>query len=147
MKLYEVAKLKNLSIEELIVSVVEDDVKDEKLKFYIDVAKELIEEASELLKSRKLAQASEKIWGSFALIVKAHALKFRNRRLVSHGEIREYKDELAQMYGDWIYDVWNAAHVMHINFYEGFATEREIMYALEKVKQFLNFVINEVLKT
>ncbi len=59
----------------------------ERASEYIEVAKELLEEAEEKLGRDDEGQAAEKLWSTAALAVKAYASWREGRRLSSHGEL------------------------------------------------------------
>ncbi|MGC9118740.1 MAG: PaREP1 family protein [Thermoproteus sp.] len=35
--------------------------------------------------------------------------------------------------GDWVHDAWNAANAVHVGFYDGWATRKQVAEALKKV--------------
>ena len=72
----------------------------EAVEAYWEAARGLLSEAEEELSKGDLRQASEKIWGSAALAVKAVALAREGRRLASHGELWRFIGELARQEGD-----------------------------------------------
>ncbi len=58
---------------------------------YVEVAEDFLRRAREELKGGDVRQATEKVWGAAALAVKAYAKWREGRRLVSHGELWEYR--------------------------------------------------------
>lgn len=91
-----------------------------------------------------MRQASEKIWGSCALAIKAHALAKKGILLKSHKELWIYKDEVAKELGDWIRGAFRQADSMHKNFYENLATKRDVEDVLKEVERLVK-VISEAL--
>ncbi|MGB9704934.1 MAG: PaREP1 family protein, partial [Pyrobaculum sp.] len=65
-------------------------------------------------------------------------------RLASHGELWRYKDKIAAELGDWVHDAWAQANAMHINFYEGWATEISVELALHRVRQLVFEIVQKI---
>ena len=61
-------------------------MKNGKMKRYTELSDKYLNDAKVLLKDGDLAQASEKLWGAFATIVKAVAAK-RNKNIKTHEAI------------------------------------------------------------
>ncbi len=40
------------------------------------------------------------------------------RRIVSHGELWEYRRRIQSELGEWVYDSWMISNAMHTCFYE-----------------------------
>jgi len=57
----------------------------------------------------------------------------KGKRLSSHRDLWEHKEEVIREFGEWIRDSWNAAAHMHINFYEDWAREEDVRNAYNKV--------------
>ncbi|MDJ0269472.1 MAG: PaREP1 family protein [Aigarchaeota archaeon] len=87
-----------------------------------------------------LRQASEKLWGACALAVKAHALAKKAKKIESHAELWEYKDQVAQEIGEWIRPAFRQASLMHTNFYENQATKKDIEDVLREVKNLVEAI-------
>ncbi|OYT52018.1 hypothetical protein B6U66_02890 [Candidatus Bathyarchaeota archaeon ex4484_135] len=138
-KLRKLAELRGATVEELVLDLVADDMTTaEAVEAYWEAAKGLLSEAEEELSKGDLRQASEKIWGSAALAVKAVALAREGRRLASHGELWRFVSELARQEGDPdIRRLWHVATSMHVNYYEGWADEGLVRGALEDVRKLL----------
>ena len=125
-----------VSVEEYLADLlIQDPDPSERVKKYAEASLELLEQAKEELEKGDLRQASEKIWGATSLIIKAYALAKTGKRLASHGELWEYSEEIAKEFGDWVLVTFQQANSMHINFYEGWATEKHIRKALEAVEK------------
>ena len=69
---------------------------EDKLRIYIQLYRKYIEDAKKPIERGDYLQASEKIWGAVALIVKAAAMKYKNKRLASHRELWEFVSSLAE---------------------------------------------------
>lgn len=139
------ARERGLTLEEFLVEVAGEGVDPEsRAEIYVKVSRELLEEAEDELEKGDLRQASEKIWGAAALSLKAYAYYREGRRLTSHGELWEYKDVVAEELGDWVTDSWFAATAMHTNFYEGWATPRDVREALERVKRLIDAISERI---
>ena len=146
--LREKAEKHGISIEELLFDVLLSDYNpSERVEKYIKGARELINQAREEFKRGNLRQASEKIWGSCALAIKAHALAKKGITLKSHRELWIYKDEIAQELGDWIRGVFRQADSMHKNFYENLATERDIEDVLKEVEKLVKAISDALYKS
>jgi len=142
-KLVKLAEKKEaVNVEDLILSMVIDDMdRGEAFNAYWEASQELAKEAEEELSKGDLRQASEKIWGSAALAVKAVATALEGRRLTSHGELWAYVDELSARLGrPGLMRLWQMANSMHVNFYEGWATRRHVEEALRGLKELLSIL-------
>ena len=141
-KLRKLAELRGATVEELVLDLVADDMTTaEAVEAYWEAAKGLLSEAEEELSKGDLRQASEKIWGSAALAVKAVAQMLDGARLTSHGELWAYVDELsARLDKPELMRLWQMANSMHVNFYEGWATRRHVEEALRGLREFLSIL-------
>ena len=129
-------------VEDLIPSMAADDMGSrEAAEACWEASQRLAEAAEGELAKGCLRQASEKIWGSAALAVKAVAVALEGRRLASHGELWSYVDELSVKLGrPELMRLWQMANSMHVNFYEGWATRRHIEEALRGLKELLDML-------
>jgi len=97
-----------------------------------------LKEAEDLLSRKDYAQASEKLWGASAEIVKAVAAK-RGVSLGTHRSIGEFVDKLHREYPDWhLREAFAYANSLHTNFYENWLTEEFVIEATEKIRQFIH---------
>lgn len=77
-----------------------------------------LREAEELLKKRNLPQASEKLWGAAAEIIKAVAAK-RGETLGTHKSLATFLVKLNKEHPELdLMRGFDAAEGLHINFYE-----------------------------
>ncbi|ADM27653.1 PaREP1/PaREP8 domain containing family protein [Ignisphaera aggregans DSM 17230] len=142
----EATKL-GLTLEEYLVELISGHLDPISRAYeYIEVAKDLLEQAGEELSEGNIRQAAEKIWGSATLAVKAYADFSEDRRLRSHGELWEYTKTLMKIFGDWVYDSWMAANGMHTCFYEGWCTAEHVEEALKRVKRLVEEIMKIITK-
>ena len=143
----EEAEKLGVSVEEYLVELLSQglDPKDKALK-YLEAAEDLLEEAREKLGKGNIRQAAEKLWGAAALAVKAYAYWSEGKRLTSHGELWEYKRRLEDELGEWVHDSWASATEMHICFYEGWCTEKDLATAQKRVEKLVEEVASLVEK-
>lgn len=129
------------SVDEYLVELLSQDLDpQEKAGEYLEAARELLEKARRELEEGDVRQAAEKLWSAAALAVKAYAYHREGRRLTSHGELWEYKRLLEEMLGEWVSDAWNAATAMHVCFYEGWCSGRDVETAKERVERLVRGV-------
>ncbi len=135
------ARERGVCLEDLVLELLSKDMSDdERADSYVEAALALLEQAQEELAKGDLRQASEKVWGAAALAIKAHALAREGKRLTSHGGLWEHKENVAAELGEWVRDVWAHATSMHVNFYEGWATEADVREALRQVERLVRAV-------
>jgi len=121
---------------EILIRELSRDPEDH-IKLYLSLYKKYIQEAEGFIRKRDYVQASEKIWGAAASIVKAVALKKLGKRLASHGELWEFVSSIVNETKDQeVGLLWRTAISMHINFYENWAPPEEVTRALEQIKVF-----------
>jgi len=96
-----------------------------------------LREAKELLEKKDFPQASEKLWGAAAEIVKAVAAK-RGVSLGTHRSIAEFVLKLEREHPDWRLDqALAAAETLHINFYEDNLPEEVVLKRALLVRDFV----------
>ena len=138
-KFRRLAEAEGIQVEEFIVEKLVSDLDPEvKVEAYWEMSKTYFKQAEEELAKGDLKQASEKLWGSAALAVKAIAYEREERRLTGYGELWEYVNKLIKETGnEELGSLWRTVISMHINFYEGWAPKEEIERALKKVANFI----------
>ncbi|OYT48223.1 MAG: hypothetical protein B6U85_03130 [Desulfurococcales archaeon ex4484_42] len=142
------AKRAGLSLEEYIIELIFQCLDlDERILEYVDVAKDLLEQAREELQKGDIRQAAEKVWGAAALTVKAYAEWRERRRSASHGELWEYMRRMVKELGPWVREVWMYANGMHTCFYEGWCGREDVEEALERAKKLVIEVERKVKST
>jgi uncharacterized protein (UPF0332 family) len=104
------------------------------LKTYVFRSAEYLHNAYVSLDQEELEKASELLWGSMALAVKAVAA-LREIELRSHAAIWEYARQLSQELGDLqLFDAFRDANRLHSNFYESDLTREVTLSSEERVR-------------
>ena len=89
---------------------------------HVELNGKFLKDAKSLLDIHDYVQASEKLWGATAQIIKAIALK-RGKHLRSHAAINKYADQLSKELNDKAILVYfSVANSLHQNFYEDWLT-------------------------
>ena len=141
-RLLEIARASSMSVDELIVEVLEkalgvrlDPV--ERAEFYLKLSEKHLTEAKEFLKRGDYVQVSEKGWDAAAEVVKALAAK-EGRELRSHGELHREVIRLVTATGDdEIRHLWLSATALHQNFYENWLPPEIVEKSIEDVKKLI----------
>lgn len=90
-----------------------------------------------LLSSKDFAQASEKLWGASATMVKAAAEHYRLKH-DGHAQLFKVVDAVAKKtHDDDMITFFHIANSLHVNFYENWLTEREVSVGCKNVGTFL----------
>ncbi len=102
------------------------------------------------LEREEFEKASELLWGSMALAVKAVAA-FREIQLRNHTSIWDYARQLSHELGDQeLFDAFRDAHRLHTNFYESDLAREVVLISEERVRaavgKLLGIVPREVLE-
>ncbi len=96
-----------------------------------------LREAQSLLARRDYPQASEKLWGASAEVVKAVAAK-RGMELGTHASLWKFVGRLSEEHPDWdLIDAFSYAGNLHQNFYEDWLTKEYVERGLEIVRGFV----------
>ncbi len=141
----EEAEKLGISVDEYLVELLSHGLGPrDKAMEYIEAAKELLVKAREELSKGNLRQAAEKLWSATALVVKVYAYWKDGKRLTSHGDLWEYKRKLEEELGEWVSDAWNAGNTMHICFYEGWCTEKDISTAYKRIEKLVKEVSSQI---
>ncbi len=134
-----------ISLEEYVLEILSRDLDPrDRARDYIDAARELVKQTQEELERGDVRRATEKLWGAAALAIKAYAGWREGRRLVSHRELWEYKDRVAEELGSWITSAFREANSLHWCFYEGWCTDRDVREVLEVIKKLVELVENRI---
>jgi len=143
----EEAERLGVSVDEYLVELLSQglDPKDRAVE-YVEAARELLKEAREELEKGNVRQAAEKLWGATALTIKAYAYWRDGKRVSSHGKLWEYKRRLEDELGEWVSDAWNAGNTMHVCFYEGWCTGKDVSTAYKRVERLVNEVTSKIIK-
>lgn len=96
-----------------------------------------LKDAEELLRKKDYAQASEKLWGACAEVIKAVAAK-RGKALGTHRSIGEFVTKLHKEHPDWnLMDSFSIASNLHVNFYEDYMPPEHVLRGEKIVKEFV----------
>ncbi|MGQ9468436.1 MAG: PaREP1 family protein [Nitrososphaerales archaeon] len=107
------------------------------VKRYLELNRKYLEEAENLLNKGDHVQASEKLWGAAAEIVKAVASK-RGLELKSHRELWEFVTKLDNERPQLnLLKLFHIANSLHINFYENWMTPEAVTKGAEAVKELI----------
>ena len=107
----------------------------ERAELYLRLSGKYLRDAEELLAKGGYLQASEKLWGSAVLMVKAVAAS-RGVSVSSHGELLSYVGKLGEELGDpELRRLFSVASTLHKNFYENWLSEDVVREYAEDVKQ------------
>ena len=99
-----------------------------------------LREGEDLLVKGDSVQASEKLWGASAEIVKAVAAQ-RGLELKTHADLWEFTTKLSSELGDpEILKLFATANYLHQNFYENVMTLEAVRASAEAVNQFIERV-------
>ena len=105
---------------------------------YLKLNSKYLFEAQQLLGKKDLAQASEKLWGAAAEIVKAVAAKKR-LELGTHASLWAYVEELdRQNPGLRLIEQFSYAGNLHTNFYENWLSTGYVVRGMSVVKDFVD---------
>lgn len=100
-------------------------------------SRELMSKAEESAAQHDLLQASEKVWGAAAHMVKGVA-ESRGWRHDGHRELYQVVNRLAQERDDRTIGIlFNSASALHSNFYENWMPAEMVEDGLSQVKEFL----------
>ena len=104
---------------------------------YATQSRELLEKARQALEEGDLVQASEKLWGASAQMVKSVAEQ-RGWQHSSHRQLFQVVNRLAQDTGDLeMRSLFQIANSLHTNFYENWMTLEYIEDSVGPVQEFV----------
>ena len=141
-RLKEESEKTGVSEEEIILEALSKALNEPldpetKVEIHLKLSEKYMKDAEELLTKKDYIQASEKAWGAAAQIVKALAAK-EGKELRGHASLWQFVDELAEKLQDIeIRRLWSRANSLHQNFYENWMPPRDVIYAIEDVKKFV----------
>lgn len=102
---------------------------------YLGLNRKYLKEAERFLAKGDSVQASEKLWGAAAEVVKALAAK-RGVELRGHRDLWEFVDEMADEFDDPdIVKLFSIANALHQNFYEAWMPLGAVKKGAEAVRQ------------
>jgi uncharacterized protein (UPF0332 family) len=109
----------------------------DKVEMYVKLSEKYLGEADDFLAKGNYVQASEKLWGSAALMVKAVAAS-RGITISSHGELFSFVRKLGEEEGEpELRRLFSVASTLHQNFYENWLNEDVVKEYSEDVKQLI----------
>ena len=104
---------------------------------YLELNRKYLEEAEEFLAKGDYVQASEKLWGAAAEMVKAVASK-GELELKSHRDLWEFVTKLDNERPELnLLKLFHVANSLHINFYENWMTPEAVTKGAEAVKELI----------
>lgn len=96
-----------------------------------------LREGLELLAKKDYSQASEKLWGACAVIIKAVAAK-RGVELGTHRSLGDFVVKLHKEHPEWsLMNTFREVNALHTNFYEDWLPPEIVEDAAETVKAFI----------
>ena len=108
-----------------------------KLNKYTQLNGKFLIDAKTLLNKQDYVQASEKLWGATAQIIKAIAFK-RGKHLRSHAAINKYIVQISRELGDKsILDYFSIANSLHQNFYEDWLAPETVIQNAKTIEKLI----------
>ncbi|MGC8948888.1 MAG: PaREP1 family protein [Thermoprotei archaeon] len=141
-KLREECEKTGVSIEELVLEALYKGLNEkmdpaDKVEVYMKLSEKYLRDADNLLAKGDYIQASEKLWGSAALMVKAVAAN-KGTTISSHGELFSFVRKLGEEEKEpELRRLFSVASTLRQNFYEGWLHEDVIKEYSEDIKQFI----------
>ena len=109
----------------------------DKAEAYMNLSEKYLRDADDLLAKGDYIQASEKLWGSAALMVKAVAAS-RGSTISSHGELFSFVRRLGEEEDEpELRRLFSVANTLHQNFYENWLHKDVIKEYSEDIKQLI----------
>ena len=112
-------------------------VTESRTEEYLKLNDKYLSEAQGLLQKKDLAQASEKLWGAAAEIVKAVAAK-NGVELGTHPSLWAYVEKLDRKNpGLGLIEKFSYAGNLHTNFYENWLSTGYVVHGVSVVEEFV----------
>jgi len=129
--------IEELALEALYKGLNEKIDPSDKAEAYMNLSEKYLRDADDLLAKGDYIQASEKLWGSAALMVKAVAAS-RGSTISSHGELFSFVRRLGEEEDEpELRRLFSVANTLHQNFYENWLHEDVIKEYSEDIKQLI----------
>jgi len=129
--------IEELALEALYRGLNEKMDPTEKAEVYAKLSEKYLVDADKLLAKGDFVQASEKLWGSAALMVKAVASS-RGISVLSHGELFSFVRKLGEEQNDLEFRrLFSVANTLHQNFYENWLREEIVKEYYEDIRQLI----------
>ncbi|MCR6668677.1 MAG: PaREP1 family protein [archaeon YNP-WB-040] len=106
----------------------------DRAELYARLSEKYLREADDLLAKKDHVQASEKLWGAAALMVKAVAAS-KGISISSHGELFSFVRRLGEEENPELRRLFSVASTLHQNFYENWLSGDVVREYSEDVKQ------------
>ena len=104
---------------------------------YLGLARKYLRDSEEFMAKGDYVQASEKLWGATAEMVKTVAAK-RGVELKTHGDLWRFVADLrAELKNPELSRLFTLANYLHQNFYEGVMPPEAVMDGAEAVKELI----------
>lgn len=136
----EEANKNNITIEELIIGLMEEKYKldpEAKVELHTKLKDKYLEETKRFIQEKDYVEASEKAWRATTQILKALATK-EGKPLRSHEELHKFIAELVKKTGDdELRILWGSAQSLHINFYEAWLPPELVQGYIDDVKKLI----------
>jgi hypothetical protein len=112
---------------------------EEEAEHYLKLNNKYLEDAEELIKRKDYVQASEKLWGAAAEIVKVAAANAkRGIKITSHRELYKFVATLSTELGEpELTRLFSIAGALHQNFYENWLPSETVVDHAKAVKEFI----------
>ena len=110
------------------------------VEFHVETSQYMLEQAGRELRAGDILQASEKGWGAVAHTVKAIAEQ-RGWPHGRHGDLFSVADRISnELRQPRIMDLFHVANGLHVNFYEGWLSDRAVERGLGQVRELLTML-------
>ncbi len=104
---------------------------------YVKLNGKYLRDSQRLLDKRDYAQASEKLWGAMAEIIKAVAAK-RGVELGTHRSLGEFVSRLQKEHPEWdLVPAFGLGNTLHTNFYEDWLPPDHVELYANVVREFI----------
>jgi uncharacterized protein (UPF0332 family) len=132
--------IEEIALEALYKGLNEKMDPSDKVEVYMKLSEKYLRGAEDLLAKEDYIQASEKLWGSAALMVKAVASS-RGVAVLSHGELFSFVRRLGEEENEpELRRLFSVANTLHQNSYENWLHKDVIKEYSEDIKQLISIL-------
>jgi hypothetical protein len=132
--------IEEIALEALYKGLNEKMDPSDKVEVYMKLSEKYLRDAEDLLAKEDYIQASEKLWGSAALMVKAVASS-RGVAVLSHGELFSFVRRLGEEENEpELRRLFSVASALHQNLYENWLHKDVIKEYSEDIKQLISIL-------
>jgi hypothetical protein len=132
--------IEEIALEALYKGLNEKMDPSDKVEVYMKLSEKYLRDAEDLLAKEDYIQASEKLWGSAALMVKAVASS-RGVAVLSHGELFSFVRRLGEEENEpELRRLFSVASTLHQNLYENWLHKDVIKEYSEDIKQLISIL-------